>query len=395
MTFGIDVSGYQSGINYDQVRREGAEFVIIKAAGFNTGTLYSADGYHGHVDAARKAGLCIGHYYVVGEGDPEVQADFLTANLHDFDAAHDVIALDDEPLNDNGTYWRQDDALKFFTRVHKRTGIPWNRLWLYCPAHLTRENGPWEKITDKGIRVWWSAYGNDPTGHEPDHEPNLDGKIARWDIHQYSSSVPIAGRKTIDANYSRIPCAELFGGAEASTPASVPASTAKPTGATYTVKSGDTLFGIAEEMDMDWGDLYELNRGLIGINPALIKPGQVLRLSGSAPAKAAPSGGTYTVVSGDTLSGIAAKHGIGWEALYALNKSVIGSNPSMIKPGQRLRLGGTAPAQTSTYTVRSGDTLSGIASAHGTTWEKLYALNKATIGSDPSLIKPGQKLRLS
>ena len=44
------------------------------------------------------------------------------------------------------------------------------------------------------------------------------------------------------------------------------------------------------------------------------------------------------------------------------------------------------------YTVRKGDTLSKIAARHGTTWQKLYAANKAVIGGDPDLIVPGQQL---
>ncbi|MEV0175996.1 transglycosylase family protein [Streptomyces sp. NPDC050803] len=46
------------------------------------------------------------------------------------------------------------------------------------------------------------------------------------------------------------------------------------------------------------------------------------------------------------------------------------------------------------YTVRQGDTLSGIAARHGTTWQRLYAANKAAIGGDPDLIVPGQRLEI-
>lgn len=44
------------------------------------------------------------------------------------------------------------------------------------------------------------------------------------------------------------------------------------------------------------------------------------------------------------------------------------------------------------YTVVPGDTLSGIAAAHGTTWQRLYAANRQVIGDDPDLILPGQRL---
>ncbi|NGO68855.1 transglycosylase family protein [Streptomyces boncukensis] len=46
------------------------------------------------------------------------------------------------------------------------------------------------------------------------------------------------------------------------------------------------------------------------------------------------------------------------------------------------------------YTVKSGDTLSTIAAAHGTSWQKLYQDNKSTVGGDANLILPGQKLQV-
>ncbi|WP_329215888.1 LysM peptidoglycan-binding domain-containing protein [Streptomyces sp. NBC_01485] len=46
------------------------------------------------------------------------------------------------------------------------------------------------------------------------------------------------------------------------------------------------------------------------------------------------------------------------------------------------------------YTVRQGDTLSTIADGHGLTWQRVYAANKAVVGGDPDLIVPGQRLVL-
>jgi resuscitation-promoting factor RpfA len=65
--------------------------------------------------------------------------------------------------------------------------------------------------------------------------------------------------------------------------------------------------------------------------------------SSSTPAPAAGSastGSSYTVVAGDTLSGIAAKEGVSdWHTLYSENESVVGSNPDLIYPGQVLTIG--------------------------------------------------------
>ncbi len=45
---------------------------------------------------------------------------------------------------------------------------------------------------------------------------------------------------------------------------------------------------------------------------------------------------TYTVKSGDNLSRIAQKYGTTWQKIYNDNKDVIGSNPNLIRPGQVL-----------------------------------------------------------
>ncbi|WP_308050829.1 transglycosylase family protein [Streptomyces purpurogeneiscleroticus] len=51
--------------------------------------------------------------------------------------------------------------------------------------------------------------------------------------------------------------------------------------------------------------------------------------------------GVYTVRPGDNLSAIAAEYGLaeGWTGLYDANEGVIGADPDLIKPGQRLDLG--------------------------------------------------------
>ncbi|MDN3286474.1 transglycosylase family protein [Streptomyces thermocarboxydus] len=58
----------------------------------------------------------------------------------------------------------------------------------------------------------------------------------------------------------------------------------------------------------------------------------------------------YTVVRGDTLSGIAQQEDVrgGWQGLYAANRSTIGADPDLILPGQRLRLTGGSTASSRT-----------------------------------------------
>ncbi|MET9601926.1 LysM peptidoglycan-binding domain-containing protein [Streptomyces sp. NPDC006459] len=61
--------------------------------------------------------------------------------------------------------------------------------------------------------------------------------------------------------------------------------------------------------------------------------------AGAVETAAAPM--TYSVIAGDTLSGIAAQHSLpgGWQQLYEANRNVVGDNPSVIRPGIKLTIG--------------------------------------------------------
>ncbi len=105
----------------------------------------------------------------------------------------------------------------------------------------------------------------------------------------------------------------------------------------------------------------------------------------------------YVVQPGDSLSSIAVAHAVrgGWQALYAANRRVVGPDPDVIHPGTALVLPGQpTPVR---YTVRIGDTLSGIAAEFAIPggWQVLYAANRRVIGPDPNRIHPGSVLTLA
>ncbi len=184
--------------------------------------------------------------------------------------------------------------------------------------------------------------------------------------------------------------------------------------AEYTIVRGDTISAIAARFGLNTGDVLALNN--LQAN-TIIYPGQKIRLTGSAtPAPApqpspAPSGGegSYVVRSGDTLSAIAARHGVSLKDVLAWN----GLNmQSIIYPGQKIKVGGaqapvpavpapsaapvSAPApaplaNSGSYTIKAGDTLGGIAARHGVGLSALLEANKL---SATTTIYPGQKLAI-
>ncbi len=114
-----------------------------------------------------------------------------------------------------------------------------------------------------------------------------------------------------------------------------------------------------------------------------------------APSQPVASGDTYTVKAGDTLSGIAARYGTTYQELARINNI---ANPNVIFVGQVLNVKGApvvAPAAPTegviTYIVKSGDTLSAIAARYGTTYQAIANFNGI---ADPNKINTGQTLRI-
>lgn len=151
----------------------------------------------------------------------------------------------------------------------------------------------------------------------------------------------------------------------------------------HTVVRGDTLYGIANRYQVSVEALRQHN----SLGSTAIRPGQEIRIPGASASGATVKTSIYTVRSGDALSTIASRHGTSVTALRNLN----GLRSNLIQPGQQLRIPGNArssESSSSVYTVRRGDSLSTIASRHGTSIQALRNHN----GLRSNMIKPGQNL---
>jgi len=152
----------------------------------------------------------------------------------------------------------------------------------------------------------------------------------------------------------------------------------------HTVRSGDTLSGIATRYGTSTSKLRALN----GISGSRIMVGQKLKVRGSAKSTVATHRTSlHTIRRGETLSGIASKYGTSTASLQKLNGI---RNPSSIQSGQRIKVPAGKSSSWSTYTVRGGDSLGKIASNKGCSVSELKQWN----GLKSTTIHPGQKLKL-
>ena len=173
---------------------------------------------------------------------------------------------------------------------------------------------------------------------------------------------------------------------------------------TYTVKAGDTLYGISRKFGMSLSQLISSN----GISTSsIIRPGQTLRVVGgeasvtvvrTSTSTARTSGGNYVVQSGDTLYSIARRSGMSLNSLLTLNGL---SQSSIIYPGQSLTVSQSegnlaTPVSTKNNSASSVVSTSGTytvkAGRSGVSLNSLLTLNGL---SQSSVIRPGQTINVS
>ena len=173
-----------------------------------------------------------------------------------------------------------------------------------------------------------------------------------------------------------------------------PAAAAPLADTTYIVQAGDTLTRIAVRNGLTVSQLAAVNG--LGWNSWLYTGQRLIIPGGSAAPAPAPSGGTYVVQRGDTLTNIAVRYGVTASQLASANGMYWNS---WVYVGQRLTIPGgqsspapapapSTPSTGGTYVVQRGNTLFSIARANGTTVAALRSAN----GLVSDIIYVGQRL---
>lgn len=169
-------------------------------------------------------------------------------------------------------------------------------------------------------------------------KPTYTKKIGIWQYTDTGSIVGTYGNVDMNIAYEDYPLIISSQGLNNHEESTIePGATPEPTpeqNVIYTVLRGDTLWGIAQKFYADGNRYTEIASVNSISNPNFIKPGQKLLI----PNHTGVNSIVYIVKTGDNLSTIASRYGVSWQTIYNNNRSVIGSNPNLIQPGQALRI---------------------------------------------------------
>lgn len=364
---GQDVSSYQlSDFEYMLQRKQlGSEFTIVKLGGSGgfEGEHYQNPKASAQLANASKSGQDVAGYFWGQFGSDRLLAQkmarYAVADAHRTGLKQGAaIALDYEQGASMSSTANTDAIIEFMSAIKDAGYKP----LLYSGAYYMKRYVDIERIGKQfGTCLWVASYKTTGLQLAPDfaYFPSMN-YVAMWQFadnwHGTDGNVELVSviKGDVKNNVAVKP-------------------TVTVSGSYYTIRPGDSWWLIANRFGMDMYQLAQLNG--MSINN-VIHPGQKIKVNGTIKNGAKPiknnNTSSYLVKPGDSWWSIAAKHGLSMYALAQRNGKTI---YTVIHPGDKLTISGQTAAAPRTYTVRRGDTLSGIASRLGVSLSSLASRN--------------------
>lgn len=331
---GVDVSYWDSGIDWPKVRATGQRFMFTKAT---EGDFYADPTFAANWSGAKAAGLLRGAYHFFRcNVDPNKQAkkfiDYVKTvkDNGELPPVLDLESHDGQPKDkiiSRAKTWL-DEVEKAFGRK------PIIYSGQYFLQDYFSEAGGGPPKWAKDYPLWLAQY---PNTYVDGQQPFLPRGWFKWTFWQYSEKGRVNGiNASVDLNVFNGTLEELYKFAGAQIITEPPAEEKK-----HIVRAGDSFESIA----IKYGVTV---RELVSANPQLLKSGDSLTIpvavaipaesgsgSGSTDGGGSSSQKTHTVKSGDTLYAIAIRYGTTVAAIATLNNI---ANPNQIKVGQVLKI---------------------------------------------------------
>lgn len=262
----IDVSEYNGNIDWKRVK--GSIDAAIIRAGYrgygSAGILVTDKKFAINAEGANAQGIPIGVYWLsqaLNEAEAREEAMYLVNLLKPYDIDFPVY-LDSEYCKQDGNGrgdrigkdQRTKNTLAFLAAI-KAAGY---KAGLYCAESWFSDEIDGTAVRNAGYTIWCARLAGKP-------------RIGDHDAWQYSWKGSVNGISgDVDLNYFYT---DFSGNIDITKPTEKPSTTS--TGATYTVKKGDTLSAIAKK----YGTTYAVLAAYNGIeNPNLIYVGQVIKI---------------------------------------------------------------------------------------------------------------------
>ena len=309
---GIDVSYWDSGIDWPKVRATGQRFVFVKATEADN---YSDPTFDDNWVGAKSAGLLRGAYHFFRcNVDPKKQADYFINYV--------------KTMNDNGELPPVLD-LEVNDGVAKNKIVPNVKIWLdrveavfgkkpiiysgqfFLQDYLS-EAGGGPPVWAKDYPLWLAQY---PNQYVQGSQPVLPRGWFNWMFWQYTDKGDINGinaKADLDMFNGTLEDLYKFAGAQMNISTQTPKI--------HSIAAGDTLETIANKYGVTVRELAASNPQLLKIGDKLTVPNPNAIPQDTAAVSGSGSGGgvpisspvtarTYTVKAGDTLTAIAIKFG--------------------------------------------------------------------------------------